>query len=77
MKHWLVKVTFLDHCHSPALEAGPSQDVAWGILIHEDDEVVQLCPWATGSDLTDAQSEVFSLVKHPSMKIERIREEEI
>ena len=77
MKRWLVKIEFLDHCHSQVSDKGLSQDVAWGIIIHEDDEVIQICPWASGGDLDNYQSEVFSLVKHPSMKIERIREEDL
>ena len=75
MKYWLVRIDFLDHCHSPLAVSGLSRDVVWGIVIHEDDEVIQLAPWVVGRDPSNEDCEIFSLVKHPSMKIERIRKE--
>jgi len=75
-KYWLVRVDFLDHATGEVSEGvGVSRDVAWGIIVYEDDQEIHLVSWASASNLKDAQTMVSVLVKHPLMKITRIREE--
>lgn len=77
MKNWLVRIDFLDHATSSWEESGLSREVVWGIVVQEDAESIRLCTWAVDGNPQNSDSETVSLVKHPSMKIERIREEKI
>ena len=76
MKYWLVKIDLLDHSKSQLQTCGLSQDVVYGLLTHEDESSVRICPWVVGLDISEPSCEVFTLVKHSGMKIEKIREEE-
>ena len=64
-----VKVKFLDHSLYSGDEAKIIECEVYGLLFYEDDVCIKVASWICNDILNDADSEVFSLVKHPGMQI--------
>jgi len=77
MKYKVVQIEFLDHVYSSHGKRGPSKCLIWGVLFDETQDSYFVCPWATDKDPTNDDSDVYTIVKHPGVKVKKIGEIEM
>lgn len=75
MEKWLVRVDFIDHADCPAPISGTVPITVWGVVVKDTDSEIHLLKWCANRDEKDSNSETWAIVKHPGIKIEKIRKE--
>ena len=69
----LVIVTFLDHAMTDGTDITPAKCEAVGYLIKEDKDAIYLATWICEEEINTSDTELFAIIKHPSLRIKRVR----
>lgn len=69
----IVQVKFLDHYQSDGIDMRPIPCEVFGRLVGEDASAYYISWWVCDSDPTSHNSETITLVKHPGLKIKRLK----
>lgn len=68
-----VVIRFLDHSLYTGDEARPIECEVYGLLYHEDSKAYYVASWICDDVINDANSEVFTIVKHPGVVVRTLR----
>jgi hypothetical protein len=69
----IVHVTFWDHAMNTGDEIAPVECHAFGVLYKEDDRAYYVSSWIAHNDPNDSNSESYVIIKHPGVKIKRLK----
>lgn len=59
----IVHIRFLDHTYGPGTQPGVARCEAFGKVIHEDIDEIQLVTWLSDGDAQDEHSNITSIIR--------------
>jgi hypothetical protein len=71
-RYAVVRVDFLDHSLAERVHASSIRCSVFGLLIHKSKSEVRILSWLTDSNPSGEQNDVYSIVRHPGMRIQTI-----
>lgn len=76
MSHYLVKITFLDHCSTVGGVSLPIECVAYGLLINEDNDAFYVASWISDNKI-DENTDAHTILKKTVKSVKKIRKEKL
>lgn len=69
----VVHISFLDHAANSGSSNTPAPIDLFGVLYKEDKDCYYIASWICDHAPTSADSDTYAVVKHPSVKIRKLK----
>ncbi len=76
-KYWLARVDFIDHADCSSTFASTIPCTVWGLIVEETETHIHVLKWCADKDENSHNSEVWAIVKHKGIRVDKIRQESL